>query len=254
MPPALKLTLDENFEGSTLDSKLWSIGEPWHAAPGTKQGPDAWMPLPSPPGLVEVSNGTLKLRAKAAVRVDSKVDCAFITTRGKFNFQYGYLEAKVLLPSSAGLWPAFWLLGNGTGPNGWPKCGEVDIFEVLQAVDPGVPFRTDHWADASGNHVQHTVGDAQGESYPARIPNYDKAWTVFGLLRTPDRLETYINDKLMSVTTRTTKNSIGAMPGPVVFDEPMHVRFDMSAGKWDQKAPLVQPGQLEVQYLRAWTL
>ncbi|KAJ7054425.1 glycoside hydrolase family 16 protein [Mycena amicta] len=34
--------------------------------------------------------------------------------------------------TAAGLWPAFWTLGNPTRSSGcpWPKCGEWDIFEV----------------------------------------------------------------------------------------------------------------------------
>lgn len=254
MPPQLQLTLDENFETGVLDPQLWSIGEPWDKAPGAQLGPDGFLPIPTPLGLVEVSGGTLKIRAKNAVRANSKVDCGFVTTRGKFDFLHGYLETQVKLPSAAGLWPAFWLLGNGTGTMSWPRCGEIDIFEILQAVAPGVPFRTDHWADpVTNNHTQHTVGDSPGEAYPKPITNYAGRWVKFGLLRTIDKLVTYIDDQPMYTTLRTTKNADGKTPGPVVFDTPMHVRFDMQAGKWGEKAPLVQPGQLEVQYLRAWT-
>ena len=33
-------------------------------------------------------------------------------TEGLFSFQYGRIEAKIMLPESQGMWPAFWLLGN----------------------------------------------------------------------------------------------------------------------------------------------
>ncbi len=249
LPPDWKLTLDEGFDGAGLDSALWSIGEPWDRTPGSKAGPDAWMPLPSPAGLVEVSAGTLKLRARPSSKAGYKVDTAFITSRGKYAFTHGYIEAKVLLPTSAGLWSSFWLLGNGTGPDGWPKCGEIDIFEVLEGVSPGVPFRTDHWADSAGGHVQHTIGDVPGQAYPAAVPGYGSRWVTFGLHRTPARLTTYIDGEPRYVTNRADYLAAG-----VLFDAPMHVRLELNAGAWDQKAKAVAPGVLEVDYVRAWTI
>src|SRR5262249_32689977 len=36
---------------------------------------------------------------------------ARINTAGKVSFQYGYIEARMKLPYSQGMWPAFWMLG-----------------------------------------------------------------------------------------------------------------------------------------------
>lgn len=48
-----------------------------------------------------------------------------INTQGKFEFTYGTLSARIKLPAGAGLWPAFWALGEGK----WPDCGEIDVME-----------------------------------------------------------------------------------------------------------------------------
>ncbi len=50
-----------------------------------------------------------------------------IDSRGKFEFTYGTIATRIKLPVGAGLWPAFWLLGNGR----WPDCGEIDIMESV---------------------------------------------------------------------------------------------------------------------------
>ncbi|OCX53504.1 hypothetical protein BEL04_04175 [Mucilaginibacter sp. PPCGB 2223] len=48
-----------------------------------------------------------------------------INTRQKFEFTYGTASARIKMAAGAGLWPAFWALGEGK----WPDCGEIDMME-----------------------------------------------------------------------------------------------------------------------------
>src|SRR5690606_2246816 len=41
-------------------------------------------------------------------------------------YSYGRFEARIDLPTTQGMWPAFWLLPNDTQ---WPTGGEIDIME-----------------------------------------------------------------------------------------------------------------------------
>ena len=50
-----------------------------------------------------------------------------INTQQKWEFTYGTASARMKMASGAGLWPAFWALGNGN----WPDCGEIDIMETV---------------------------------------------------------------------------------------------------------------------------
>ena len=54
---------------------------------------------------------------------------ACLITKGLHSFQYGRIEARIKAPLMEGSWPAFWALGVSEG---WPSCGEVDIFEYYQ--------------------------------------------------------------------------------------------------------------------------
>ena len=45
--------------------------------------------------------------------------------RGKAEFTYGTVAARIKLTAGAGLWPAFWTLGTGR----WPDTGEMDVME-----------------------------------------------------------------------------------------------------------------------------
>ncbi len=50
-----------------------------------------------------------------------------INTRKKIEFTYGTASARMKMSSGAGLWPAFWALGNGK----WPDSGEIDVMETV---------------------------------------------------------------------------------------------------------------------------
>jgi hypothetical protein len=76
---------------------------------------------------------------------DDDLGCRFtsgkISTAGKISFLYGHLEARVRMnagvdptnsavPSTNGMWPAFWTLGADQSKHAWPNCGEIDIMET----------------------------------------------------------------------------------------------------------------------------
>ncbi len=54
-----------------------------------------------------------------------------IESRGKFEFTHGRATARIKMPNAGGVWPAFWLLGNGA----WPDTGEIDIMEYVGEAD-----------------------------------------------------------------------------------------------------------------------
>src|SRR5690606_15757001 len=49
--------------------------------------------------------------------------------KGKREFQHGRVEARIRLPHTQGIWPAFWMLGSNFDRVGWPHSGEIDIME-----------------------------------------------------------------------------------------------------------------------------
>ncbi|NBC56962.1 MAG: family 16 glycosylhydrolase [Bacteroidetes bacterium] len=91
----------------------------------------------------EVSNGTLKIIAKAETFTDQGVTKNYTSARlnSKFAFTYGKVEIRAKLPTGVGTWPALWTLGQNIDEDGgywdnqgfdttsWPACGELDIME-----------------------------------------------------------------------------------------------------------------------------
>jgi beta-glucanase (GH16 family) len=75
-------------------------------------------------------------------------------TKGKFDFKYGRVDVRAVLPKGQGLWPAIWMLGSNISSVGWPACGEIDIMEMIGGTTERekTVFGTLHW-DFNGNHA-----------------------------------------------------------------------------------------------------
>jgi beta-glucanase (GH16 family) len=128
------LKLNENFDGTALNTSIWSTG--WQA-PGITPPVQSQETACYDPQQVVVGGGLLRL---IAVRRD--INCnkgtnphpyasGAIESKGKREYSYGYFEANMKLDGSCGgvlcNWPAWWLDGTGT----WPLTGELDVMEGL---------------------------------------------------------------------------------------------------------------------------
>lgn len=54
---------------------------------------------------------------------------ARLKTQNSFSQYQGTFEARIKLNPCAGLWPAWWMVGQNISQVGWPACGEVDMME-----------------------------------------------------------------------------------------------------------------------------
>ncbi|GAA0894773.1 hypothetical protein GCM10009122_44540 [Fulvivirga kasyanovii] len=100
-----------------------------------------------------VQNGQLVITAKRENFGGFNYTSARMKTQGRKSFRYGKIEARIAIPSSLGLWPAFWMLGNNITSVGWPACGEIDIMEHVN-TSPDV-HGTIHWQDHNGNYASY---------------------------------------------------------------------------------------------------
>ncbi len=97
---------------------------------------------------VAVSNGVLQITAKKENYNGSSYTSGRITTQGLKSFKYGRIEARIAAPNGQGYWPAFWMLGTNITSVGWPRCGEIDVFEHVNTEDK--VYGTVHW-DSNGH-------------------------------------------------------------------------------------------------------
>lgn len=121
-----------------------------------------------------VSNGTLKITAKAENYNGKSYTSSRLLTKGKFVMQFGKVEFRAKLPKGGGTWPAIWMLGSDIDQVGWPACGEIDIMEHLGNQENKI-YHTLHYPGHSGGNatgLNHMINNATSEFHI-----YTMEWT-----------------------------------------------------------------------------
>lgn len=250
-PGAWSLVADDEFDGRSLNGALWRTVEPWEGAPGFSESADSYCPVPTPADLVSVRDGVLRLTARPSPTAGKPLQSCFVSTRDRFSFTHGFVEARVRLPSGRGLWPAFWLLGDGVGAQAWPRTGEIDIAEfVNNGSDDGRMFSTVHFSGPCiDGHCAATAPSNPGSD----IADFSGRWVTIGLARTAGELDVYVDGRRLYSFSRQATDDSGHRFPSVLFDGPMHVRFDLQAGGWGaDPRGADQPGTFDIDYVRAW--
>ncbi len=133
----------DEFNGSTVDTANWNFetgGKGWgNHEQEYYQAANA-----------TVANGNLIITVRQEDVQSNHFTSSRMTTKGKHEFLYGKIEARIKIPAGQGLWPAFWMLGANIDTVPWPASGETDIMEHINA--DSLLYGTLHW-DNNG-HVQ----------------------------------------------------------------------------------------------------
>lgn len=157
---------DFNYRGA-VDEKTWSFEE------GFIRRNEKQYYTKRDINNVLVSKGNLSLIAQ---NIKDKHNSTFISsgsinTKGKFEFTYGFVEARVKLPKGLGSWAALWTLGANQDLVKWPMCGEIDVFEYLYKT-PEFYYSNAHYMnykkylDFYGTHrraYKHPISPSQNE-------------------------------------------------------------------------------------------
>ena len=126
----------EDFNQKTLDRSKWNVEITGHTNNDEQQ---AYVDSSSTIMLVKgkaangAKNGALVIRPVYQPGYTSKEGRKYdflsgrMNTEKKMEFTYGTASVRMKMTGGAGLWPAFWMLGEGS----WPDCGEVDIMETV---------------------------------------------------------------------------------------------------------------------------
>ena len=165
-------------------------------------------------------NGNLEI---AALRNSDGLTSARLVTRGKFEFTYGLLEARIRVPVGPGIHPAFWLLGANIDSVGYPKSGEIDIVETVGMHNKVYNVIHGPWLP----DAPITFDNRWSQSHDMTQPRDLAAdYAIYSVFREPGRIVIGLDGNVLAEFTEDE------MPEGAewVFDAPMYVLLNVAVG------------------------
>lgn len=221
-PPGWALVWADEFDqpdGSQPDPRRWGFevgGEGW--------GNRELQTYTDRPENARILHGCLVVEARreawrGADGVLRDFTSARLTTRGRFAFRYGRVEARLLLPAGRGIWPAFWMLGTPEEGRRWPATGEIDVVEAIGS-DTTVVHGSAHGPRGSGLFsftAPYRLGP--GQSFADNFHTFAVEWE-------PGALRFFVDGTLYQ--TRTPAD----LPegGRWAFDHPFYLLVNVAVG------------------------
>ncbi|MBT8245046.1 MAG: glycoside hydrolase family 16 protein [Winogradskyella sp.] len=244
------LVLEDNFDkDGEIDTSIWNfdIGD------GTAEGIPGWgnnelQYYTDRTDNVTTENGFLLITAKQENFNGAQYTSARLQTKNKFQQLYGRFEARIRLPYGQGMWPAFWLLGDDSDGEVWPRIGEIDIMENV-GNEPTRIFGTVHGPNFSG-------AESVSKAYTFDDTRVDTEFHVYGIEWGPNYINYYVDDVLYNQITPEDIEEETNGEGQWVFnDRPFYIILNVAVGgnlPGPPNAETVFPQTMLVDYVRVY--
>lgn len=244
--PAYKLVWEDNFDGTELNRDDWNVE--LHD-PGWVNA--EWQEYVDSEDNIYVKDGNLIIQP-IKMKVDHKdyYTSGRVNTQNKHDFLYGRFEARLKVPEGMGFLPAFWMMPTDESFYGqWPKCGEIDIMEVMgQSTD--TLHGTLHFGEP---HSQK-----QG-TYVLEEGNFADEYHVFACEWEPGEMRFYVDNELYYTENDwfTKRNGFDEVTYPAPFDQPFYMILNVAVGgSWvgypDTTTTFDEKAQMVVDYVRVY--
>ena len=233
--PGWDLIWNDEFDGTTLNNTNWEALHRQNSFNNEKQYYH--------PNQVTVANGNLQLEAINVPLGNKSYQSGLITSRDLFG--PGRFEARVDLPTSQGMWPAFWLNSNHVP---WPQGGEIDILEN-RGSQPNLVSSAYHWqtnpGPCCGQHQyvfdEYTANEGgQPVDFHAGFHTYAAEWDETSI-------RYYVDDNLYHV--------VNEAPDRPIFETPKNIIVNLAVGGTfggDPDGSTQWPQTMYVDYVRYW--
>ncbi|MGW4464624.1 family 16 glycosylhydrolase [Micromonospora sp. NPDC004704] len=166
---------------------------------------------------------------------------ARLLTADRFTQTYGRYEARLKIPRGQGIWPAFWMLG--TGSQGWPGNGEIDIMENI-GREPNTVYGTLHGPGYSGGSaISSAYSLPGGQAFADAFHTFTVDWA-------PDSVTWYVDG--IQYARKTAADLRG---NPWVYNHPFFMIMNVAVGGYWPGYPdgsTVLPQQMLIDYVRVY--
>ena len=153
-----------------------------------------------------------------------------------FSAQYGYFEARMLVPAAPGTWPAFWMLPSDNLIAPTPVVAEVDAVELYGKDPTGACESTHEYKDGKDGGVAHC-----GQRFPTTQSAL--TWHTYGVSILPTSITFYIDGRVVATAPQVQGGA-----------SPMFFLLDLAlGGGWPVNLHAVQNrADLYVDYVRVY--
>ena len=246
-----QLVWEDDFNGNSIDQSKWvhDIGT------GSQYGLTGWGNSEKQyyqPQNTTLVNGIAKIEVKQESNgiVDSWGNSSYyssskITTKGKFDFRYGKVEARIKTLDGQGFWPAFWMLPNN---GSWPCDGEIDIMEQW-----GNPYLTNQTSGAahigtcpysSSTHFYETSSSyISTGSYADNFHTYSVIWKE-------DTITWYVDETELFSLNPSSYWSIPSQSAWPFNANEWYLMINLAITQAGPNSNTVFPNQMEIDYVR----
>ncbi|MCR4743079.1 MAG: carbohydrate binding domain-containing protein [Treponema sp.] len=214
------LVWQEDFNGKKINLKDWNFE--FHQ-PGWVN--NEWQSYDDSSKNTYLKDGCLVIQPLKSKNKDGSYSYTSgrINTQGKHTFTYGRFEARLKVPKGQGYLPAFWMMPDDESFYGqWPKCGEIDIMEVL-GHETDTLYGTLHFGEPHSSR--------QG-SYTLESGNFADSFHDFAVEWEPGEIRFYCD----GVNYKTVNDWYTRRPGfeevtfPAPFDQPFYLILNVAVG------------------------
>lgn len=216
-----QLVWEDNFDGDSLNREDWNVEthEPGWVNEELQEYVDS-------EENIQVKDGKLYLYPiqKKEANGEYSYTSGRVTTQNKRDFTYGIFEVSAKVPRGKGYLPAFWLMATDENIYGqWPRCGEIDIMEVL-----GDKTKTLHGTIHYGN--PHSQG--QGTYRLNTIEDFASDFHTFTCEWEPGSIKWYVDGVLYHEENDWYSTTVGqgTLTYPAPFDQPFYIILNLAVG------------------------
>ena len=223
----------DEFDGNSLDETKWD----YYTSGWKDENQQVQNCYRNRPENVNVNGGSLNLvglyKPGETCTGNTKTGdftSSFVQTKGKADFKYGYIEARIKMPKNKSTWPGFWMSPSDKKYGEWPNSGEIDIVET-KGSNYKFAASDAHWRDKNTPTGQ-TGGhrSRQGIIPSTKFDTHNTTeWHTYGVKWTEGKLEYFIDGELHhTITEFKNSNSTGNPNGP--FDQNFFLRLNLAIG------------------------
>ena len=213
------LLWNDEFDGEKMDQSKWNY-EPHE--PGWTN--NELQEYTTSTDNVFVRDGNLVLKAIKTEK-DGKeyYTSGKVTGQNKTDFTYGKVVVSAKVPEGQGLWPAIWRMPKDESHYGqWPKCGEIDIMEVL-GNQTNIAYGTVHYGEPHAE--QQGIYTLDKGTFADDFHEYSIEWE-------PGEMRWYIDGNLYNTVndwyTKVDGEEMKDYPAP--FNQLFFIQMNLAVG------------------------